>query len=821
MITFGRNMYDFPQQKVPASVKRKAEWYANCIDFIIDAGISMNNMKDIENKINILHGDVPDEFYRKTLNPYNSSKEKYTRFPATMRNLDIMSDVIRRYVGEYTKGVHDFTVGSNDPNFVINKQLKLKEEVTKLCEEAFRQEFERRLQEMQAQMQQQQAQAQEQGQPAAPNQQINPNEVMSQEEIEQFIKDFNDKYIDEKTIEGQQTLEYIQSITKDEEIYAQAYFNFCAYGRCFTYSNINETGIHKENIPVIEAYPIPNREPYIEDQDMFARCMKMSKHQILDYFDEYLTKEDRAFFDSFYAHEGQKTPNLLSYDQYFEHYPDVCSKFSEQDRNQFKASPVTVYADNGMLYDVWHVVWKGFVRKGILTYINELGMPAQEIVDEDFQFNAELGHINIEWTYVPQVYEGYRIGSRYTAVYPIKARPIYSNNGDKLPYNGLLEPIPLMGPFSIVEVITPFQIMRNIFSYHREMVIAKNKMLILILPESLLGGDPDSEEDKIYKMAADGVLVYDDSVDSNSIKAQQIRMLNANLNDYVRQLTELIESIKVEAREQVDMTQQRYGMIQTSAGKGTTEEAIARGSMGSVTINFAFDKYRCTDYQRDLNNAKLAWPEGIEDAYWDKEGNRRAISLSSDSVLYNDYSIMVKNSAKETEKLEQLRQWAFSAAQNGDLDMALAAITGNNINVIKNTVLKFQEIKRQHEQQMQEAENLIKQEEIENKLREIAAKGEEDRKTLELKYYYEMQKAYVDADVSILGDPDTTAQDKNASAERIAEGQREIERQKLQLEREKLISDNYNAAADRNLQREQMQNDLKIARTNKNKYDKK
>ena len=750
MITFGRNMYDFPQQKVPASVKRKPEWYANCIDFIIDAGISMKNMKDIENKINILHGDVPDEFYRKTLNPYNSSKEKYTRFPATMRNLDIMSDVIRRYVGEYTKGVHDFTVGSNDPNFVINKQLKLKEEVTKLCEEAFRQEFERRLQEMQAQMQQQQAQAQEQGQPAATNQQINPNEVMSQEEIEQFIKDFNDKYIDEKTIEGQQTLEYIQSITKDEEIYAQAYFNFCAYGRCFTYSNINETGIHKENIPVIEAYPIPNREPYIEDQDMFARCMKMSKHQILDYFDEYLTKEDRAFFDSFYAHEGQKTPNLLSYDQYFEHYPDVCSKFSEQDRNQFKASPVTVYADNGMLYDVWHVVWKGFVRKGILTYIHEMGMPAQEIVDEGFQFNAELGHINIEWTYVPQVYEGYRIGSRYTAVYPVKARPIYSNNGDKLPYNGLLEPIPLMGPFSIVEVITPFQVMRNIFSYHREMVIAKNKMLILILPESLLGGDPDSEEDKIYKMAADGVLVYDDSVDSNSIKAQQIRMLNANLNDYIRQLTELIESIKVEAREQVDMTQQRYGMIQTSAGKGTTQEAIARGSMGTVIIEFMMDCLRERDYGRDMDYSKLAWIDGLDTSFRDENQKLSYISLDVNSHIYADYVIKAKNSIVEQEKLQNLRQLAFSAAQNGDMQMAVAAVEGDNIAKISKLIDGFQKQKEQHEVEMKQLDQQLEQMRQEFELQKIAAKGEEDRKTAELEGYIKEQIALIQADSNMI-----------------------------------------------------------------------
>ena len=77
---FGRFPYDFPQQKVSSATKSKSDWYANCIDFIIDSGLAMNNMTDLNNKINILHGNIPDDFYKKTLNPYNSSNEKYTHF---------------------------------------------------------------------------------------------------------------------------------------------------------------------------------------------------------------------------------------------------------------------------------------------------------------------------------------------------------------------------------------------------------------------------------------------------------------------------------------------------------------------------------------------------------------------------------------------------------------------------------------------------------------------------------------------------------------------------------------------------------------------
>ena len=105
---------DFPQQRVSGATKEKAEWYANCIDYVIDMGISVNDRDDTETKLSILHGDIPNSFYKKTLNPYNSANERYTRFPATMRNLDIMRDIIRRYVSEYYKGVHEFIVGANN-----------------------------------------------------------------------------------------------------------------------------------------------------------------------------------------------------------------------------------------------------------------------------------------------------------------------------------------------------------------------------------------------------------------------------------------------------------------------------------------------------------------------------------------------------------------------------------------------------------------------------------------------------------------------------------------------------------------------------------
>ena len=804
----GRIDRNFPQQRVPYSEKQKAEWYANSIDYIIDMGLSCNDRNDTERKLDILHGNIPNEFYKKTLNPYNSNNEKYTRFPATMRNLDIMSDIIRRYVSEYFKGIHEFIVSASNPEIVIKKSAKLREEIGVMASQAFKQEFERRLQQMQAE-------AAKQG---VPPEQINPQEAMPNPE--EFMQNFNEKYIDDESKQGQDVLNFVRSITSDAMIYLSAFFDYVSLGECYTYSDIRGEKIVKEHIPVIDAFPIPNGEFFVEDHDMFARRHLMSYTQILDMFDDVLTKEDRAYLEKYYDYSSASGPTQLMYSKFFEYYPDVCEKFTKKERELFKNEGVRVEAVNNNLYEVWHVVWRGYARQGILTYVNEVGLVTTKVVDESYKLDTQAGDISIEWAYKPQVYEGYRIGGRYSAIYPIKARPIAFERDGKLPYNGIMEVIPYMGKFSIIKTITPYQIMRNIFAYHREMVIAKNKMLILILPKSLVS---NNSEDVVYRMAADGVLLVDDSEDTNSQKMANIRMLNAQMGDYIAQITQLMEATRQEAWDTVDMNAQRYGDIAQSSGVGTTQEAIARSSMGSVIIVQVFDEMRRRDYQRDIDFCKLAYIDGLDTAYLDADGNRHYTSLDVNSFVYSTYGITVKNDAKEQDKLQQLRQWAFSAAQNGDLDMALAAITGDNISQIKATVQKFNEIKAQHEEQMKQVDAQLKEEEIQNKLREIEAKGDQDRQLEELKFQHEMALKYVDVDMSMLGSAggDEAEQAKNRLAAAAEDNRTRTEQAKIDLERQKMQADLYNQAADRAVKMEDIKSKERIAKTNKNKYDNK
>lgn len=808
---FNNLSFQFPKQQVDADTKAKPDWYANSIDYIIGLGLSLNDRTETETMLNVLHGDLPQEFYKKTLNPYNATNERFKRFPATLRNYDIMSDIIRRYIGEYFKGTHDFAVGANNPDIVFERNQALKEKVMQAAQQAFQQEFERKYKE---------AVEQAQGQGQSPES-INPQEVMP--DPEEFIAKFNQDYIDRESKQGQDILNYIRDLTNDAQIYLTAFFNYCSLGECYTYTELRGNKIIKECVPAIEAFPIPNNQFMVEDHDMFARRIMMSYNQILDVFEDDLTDKDKSYLDNLYNTSASASTKVvqLGWNQLFEKYPNVCSKFTDEERKLYKSQPLTPSVNNSNLYEVWHVVWKGFARQGILTYTNQLGFQEQRIVEEDYEFNPEVGDIDIEWKYKTQVYEGYRIGTRYNGIYPVKARPILYERKGKLPYNGIQELLPYCGKFSIVQIITPFQVLRNIISYHQEMVIAKNKMLILLLPKSLVASET---EDAIYRMAADGVLPIDDEEDAAGVKMQNIRLLNANMGQYITELSNLNEAIKQEARELVDMNAQRYGQIAQSAGASTTQNAISQSSTGSVLIFQMFDLLRCADYNRDLDFAKCAYVEGLETSYIDKTtGKKHYLSLDVNSFVNSDYSTTVRNNGKEMDKIQQLKQWAFSAAQNGDLESALAAIQGDNVAAISDNIRQFSEIRRQHEEQMKQMDQAIQEQTNQMKLQEISAKGDQDRQTLALKAQYDLQLEYAKGDIALLGDTNPQNDDyaKNQLAKLQEESKKASETAKLQLERQKLAMDAYNKAADRQVKREEMANQLKIAKTNKNKYDKK
>lgn len=792
--------YDFPVQRVPNSRKKEEDWYAACCDWVIAQGLANRDSNELEVKYRILNGDIPDEFYKKILNPYNATQEKYKRFPATMRNYDLMKGIIRRYISEYIKNPHDFIVGANNAEVVLARNAKLRKELQIIVEQKIAARIQQSYQDW-------------------INNGNNPQEFNPQTalDVEAFIKEFNENYIDDISAQGQALLNVIKDITEDTLLYARAYFDFITFGEAYTYTDVIGDKLVKRVVSPRDAFPINTDNIFREDDDMFCERRKLTYQQIVDEFDEYLTEKQREFLDTYYAKRSANIPTELAFSTYESYFPEVCKKYSDEDRAMFKKQPNMLRDNNSDLYDVWHVVWRGEVRRAIITYVNEIGLMDTRIEEDDYVLNPLTGDISIEYIYEPQVYECVRIGTRNDAIYPYGARAIAYNRKGKLPYNGINELLPGFGKFSIVEIVTPFQVFYNIVAYHREMTLAKNKLNILMMAKSLLGKVP---EDTIYKMLADGILYIDDTNDQGMLRAQQVRILQTNIGDYLTQLNNLLTEIKESANEQVDMTPQRYGEIANSAGKGVTEEAVMRGSMGTVIVEYMLDCMRERDYNRDLDYSKCAWIDGLDTSYRDAGGNIKYISLDVDKHIYADYIIKCKNSVKEQDKLKQLQQYAFSAAQNGDNMMAIAAIEGDNVATITKLIKKYQEQKDAHEEQLKQMEQQTAQMEQEFEIQKIKVKGEEDRKTKELEGYLDQQIELIRADANMISYNAEVGNDaKEAGLNRLDAARARVEQEKINVEKQKVILDTFNKERDRQVKMHDIDTKLKVAKQNKNRYD--
>lgn len=791
---------EFPRQRIPTSKKDKA-WGAACCDYIIAQGLACRDRKALEEKYSILAGNIPDEYYKKILNPYNATKEKYTRFPATMRNFDLIKGIIRRYVGEYLKSPNLFIVSANNAEVMLAKDAKLRAELYNIVQEKIA-----------AKIQQDYQQYIESGED--PNN-YNPEERF---DFEEFVKEFNDNYVDDISAQAQEIFNVIKDVTDDELFYAKAYFDYVTFGECYTYSDVVGNELVKRNIMVADAFPIITDEQFREDDDMFACRRKLSYQQIVDEFSEYLDDKQLEFLNKFYTSPNNEIKNAdYSFATYEHYFPDICNKFNIKDREFFRNRNYPERDNATGLFDVWHVVWRGEVRRAIVSFVNEAGLIDQRVELDTYKLNKESGDVSIEYEYEPQVYESVRIGGVYDAIYPYDARAVAYNRKGKLPYNGVSELLPGFGKFSIVDIVTPYQILYNIVYYHREMALAKNKLNVLMIAKSLLGKDA---ENTIYRMIADGVLYIDDSDDHGMLRAQQTRFLNSSIGDYIQQLTVFLQEIETSAKNAVDMTAQRYGEIANYAGKATTQEAVIRGAMGSVIIEYVMNAMRERDYARDLDFSKLAWIDGLDTSYRGENSQIKYISLDVDKHIYANYLVKAKNSAIEREKLESIKQYAFSAAQNGNDMMAIAAIEGDNIASITKLIKEFSAKKEAQEENMKAMEQQTEQLRQEFELKKIAAKGEEDRKTKELEGYINSQIELIKADANMISfDNGVDESVKEAGVDRLNDYRADVERQKIQLEREKTMVDAYNKKKDRDVKEKDIEAKVRIAKMNKNRFD--
>ena len=795
----------FPEQRTSRSRKQEKEWYTNLATYILGQ-INTTHANDIQDRLDSIDGIISDSYYKKVLNPYNATDPKFTRWPAEMRNYDIMKDVIRRYMGEYAKQPFDFQVKVNDPDVITRFNAKFNAEITNLAIQMYI----NNLNQMGVNTGQ-------------PNQEI--------PDFNKFYEDFKRDYMDDVAIQGQEVLTALIDWTESNLKYYKSFYDYIVLGQTYTYRDIRNGQLYKEVVNAKDIYPISNGNAFVEDHDKVVRRFSVTIPELLENFTDVIDEDTYNKIKDLFKNHRTTNGGVLVPLALFKSRLDEkqYTTFTHNVSNRIEGQTYRLTNEDNEI-EGYHIVWTTEVQVHNVTYIDPVtGTPQEDIIETDsFDPNNFPGLISHTPEWINEVWEMYQFGTIHDDILT-KPRPIAYQRRDgnnvnrcKLCYNGISEVVPGTGfTFSIPDAILPFQIARNIFSFYREKIIAKNKDKILVVPDSLLG-DKSKVEDKIYRLEASSIFSYDDSEDDSGQKANYIKVLDASLSQFIGHITELIDRMKEEAWDTVDMNPQRYGDIANSAGKGTTEEAIVRSSMGSVILFTMFEKFLEKEYVADLEYSKVAYVEGKQGSYSDLEGNTRFLDLDVDKHILANYGCHVVSSVTQAEQKRKLEGLALAAAQNGQFQLGIDAILGKNVASIKKAFSEFAESEREYQRSIAtEKEQIIAKNDEANRQNDDANRQNEMDIAI-LKEQGDTEREIIKAQSKILelqSNIINAQNDGSTSADAIADFKNTLEQEKVNLQRMKQDFEERKHRDNIQVKREDMASKERIARQNKNRYD--
>lgn len=722
---------NFPRQKIPSSQKNE-KWFQATVDSIVSrANFNTAWKRGLFDMYEAYNGTINDSLYRYVTNPYNTQNKNYTRFPARLRNYNIIKPAIDLLLGEKRNRPINFQVIAKNPEAVTEYENYLAELHLQNVQAMFARDLMRYKGVSEEELPQ----------------------IMSETEVDQYAElNFKEK----RALMGQEAMDYIWENADLAEQYQLAFFHWLISGEVYTYRDvIHDEVVHEVISPIDIDYAQTQQVQYVEDADWVVRRQYMSANEIVDKF------YDEPGFDKIIPELENPVENRSS---------GFFLPFLQQVHSN------TDLRNNNQAIEVLHVVWKSFDKYGILTYDDGFG-PQTRHVTEDYEFDESFGDISIEWIWVSRVYEGYKIDGKHlikTRALPVQRNSMTNFSKCKLPYNGRIYSNVHAENISIVQLGLAYQVLYNIVHYRFEMTLAKNKDKIMLMEYNAIPKKHGWDEDKFMYYADAMGIAFIDTMGSTEGKQlstfNQYQVLDMSLGSYLKDSLDLMSAIKAEWEDLLGINRQRKGAANSSDGLGVTQEAIFRSSVITEELFAKFDRFMEKDCQGLLDYSKLAWRNTKKEKFVRSDGSIAMLDIDPEIYSEADLGLFFKNSNKEYEKLETLKQLGAQFAQQGSKPSFIAEILdSSNFTKLKSQLRKLEqaeaELQQQQQEQMQqtqlqiqEMQNAALEEEREFKARENQL-DRENRIQLEL----------IKSDVKLMGMdmndnniPDALEVEKNA-----------------------------------------------------------
>lgn len=799
------NINIFPAQKVPMSKKTK-EWKENCVDYIIGHSASSRNgnSRSREEEMQTYYDLYNSIYNEKDLKYVTNPFKQDDGFPATAQDYNIIKPKIDLLLGEETKRPFNFRVVRTSDIATSNLQDKAKQLLIDYVQASI----------MSKLGPEEQARYQEA---------LQSGEIMTPEQIQKYLtKDYKDI----AEIAAQHSLNYLKQKLNVTHEFFKGWKDALIAGEEIYYVGVINGEPYVERVnPLSFSYEQSADLEFIHEASWCCRKMNMSATEIYDrFYDKMSEKQLNELLDMMDdGTRGGLNPQVrkTSLD-----YPHIKTRTI----NGFSSNPFQ-NADN---INVWHCCWKSFKKIGFVTIINpETGVEEEFEVDESYKVTGR--EVNVEWTWIIEVWEGYRVGEDlYIGIQPVEYQHISADNpnSQKLPYTGVVYNNTNSSPRSLVSMMKPLQYMYIVIWYRLELAMARDKGKVVTMDITQIPKSMNIDVAKwMHYLGALGVNFvnpYEEGWDipgregGKPSQFNQITALDLTMANTIDQYINLMDKIESMVSEITGVTKQREGAISSNELVGNVERSVVQSAHITEPLFWVHNQVKKEVLSMLLNTAKFAWKDSDKRCiHYVLDDATRAFLTLNDDFFYEDMDIFLDDSTKNQQQLEALKQLMQPAMQNGAslLDIA-EIITMDNINMIKNRLedieqkrmeqqQALEEQQAQREQQMIQMQNEVKEEELMIKEAEMDLekyKIDTDNATKITVAQLQAYRGLEDQDQNDNGIPDTMeiaaqalAERKQASEEagkqfefnaKIREQQmkEKIEDKKIQLEREKLTA---------------------------------
>lgn len=760
-----KNTKSFPAQKLPMSKKTQA-WKEACVDYVVGAGDSgfggngRSRSDEMQTYYDLYNSIYNEKDLKYVTNPFKQDDG----FPAMAQDYNIIKPYVDQLLGEETKRPFNFHPQRTSDIAASELQEKAKEMLMDYIQATIA-----------SKLSPEQAARYEQA--------LATGEIQTPEAIAKYLQK---DYKDIAETEAYHALQFLKRKLNLTHEFYKGWKDALIGGEEIYYIGVINGDPYVERVnPMYFDYEHSLDLEFIDDAAWCRRKMIMSATEIYD-----------RFYDKMSERQLNELLELIDQRPGAGNNPEI--RKTSIDYESIKLHKINSFTDNPFDIDhivVYHCCWKSFKKIGFVTLLNpETGEVEEFQVDEDYKVTGT--EQSVEWDWIIEVWEGYRIGDdMYIGIQPIEYQHISADNpnSQKLPYTGVVYNNTNSKPRSLVSMMKPLQYMYIVVWYRLELALSRDKGKVAVMDITQIPKSMNIDVNKwMHYLSALGVAFinpYDEGWDipgREGGKPSQFNQLSSwdlTMSNVIAEYIQLMQKIEDMVAKLTGITPQRQGQIAASELVNNANTAVSMSYHITEPWFWNHNQVKRRVLTMLLNTSKAAWKDSKRYLNYILDDATRAFVQLSDNFFYEDMDIFVDDSTKNQQYIDQLKQLLQPAMQNGAslLDIA-EIITLDNMSMIKNRLEEIEQKRMEQMQQQQQAEQQAQQQmaEQQNQLKEEELMLKEAEMDLE-KYKVDQDNAtkITVAQLNAYRGAENMDQDMNGIIDPIEIGKQALEQQKI------------------------------------------